>query len=112
SSPSPITYNPGMLRPLLLAVVVGLLLCAACVINPHPVDACTSDAQPSNPKQPQLDVLPATSNPTSVKLQAAPLPWVDIQPSTVELEERAVRISRLSNLTSRESVKASTVLRI
>src|SRR5688572_2574672 len=101
-----------MLRPLLLAVVVGLLLCAACVVTPHPMAVCTSDEQSSNPKQPQLDVLPATSNPTAVKLQAAPLPWVDIQTWTVELEERAVRISRLSNLAPRESVKASTVLRI
>ena len=105
-------YNDGMLRPLLLAIVAALLLCAICVTSPQPVVACASDGQTSNPKQPQLDVLPASSNPNALKLQAGHVPWSGIQISPFEIEERAVRVSRLASLSIFDSVRASTVLRI
>ena len=105
-------YNGGMLRPLLLAIVAGLLLCAICVTPPQPAVACASDGHTSNPKQPQLDVLPAPSNPNAIKLQPAHVPWSGIQISSFEIEERAVRVSRLASLSIFDSVRASTVLRI
>ena len=60
---------PLMLRPLLLALLGGVLLCAliGAPQQLHPTDS--SGMHQNTPKQPQVDVPPAVSSPTASQLQ-------------------------------------------
>jgi hypothetical protein len=101
-----------MLRALVLTTLAGALLCVLFVAPQPTLLADTSGMQGSTPKQPEMDVPPAVSSPTASQLQTIDLftEWAGDFPQATH--ERIVRALPSAAGSLRESVQASTVLRI
>ena len=101
-----------MLRPLLLAILGAALLCAFFGVPQQPLLAYTGGMQTHTPKQPQMDVPPAVSSLTASQLQTVSLFAEWAGDSLQAIHERSVHTLPAAALSLRESIQASTILRI
>jgi hypothetical protein len=108
----PQRYNVGMFRLLLLTLLAGLLLSLLCWTPQQPVLEQTSGMQSPAPKQPQMEVPSAVPSPTASQLQTTHVVLHKVEISIVAADDRAGRVTAPVIQTLRDSIQASTVLRI
>jgi hypothetical protein len=101
-----------MFRALLLATLAVVLLCVSFVAPQPTLQEETSGMQGSTPKQPEMDVPPAVSSPTASQLQLVNLFADSAGDVTQSVREHSIRALPSVASALRESIQASTVLRI
>jgi hypothetical protein len=102
-----------MLRPLLVAILGGALLCAllGAPLQPLLVDA-SGGMQGSTPKQPQMDVPPAVSTPTASQIQPDSVFAQKTEGFILARAASPYRTTPGVMVFLRDSIQASTILRI
>jgi hypothetical protein len=100
-----------MLRPLLLAMLAGVLLCVLGGMTPDPVIADTSAVHSDTPKQPQMEVPPAVPSPTASQLQTTHGFLHKVENAVVPVDLHAGSTTPPVIQTLR-AIQASTILRI
>jgi len=103
-----------MFRLLLLTIVVGVLLAMFSVTPQHPLVADSRDGmqQSSTPKQLQMDVPPVMCGPTASQLQTVHACEARTLNNVAATGHRAAHPILPTSYALRDSVQASTVLRI
>jgi hypothetical protein len=101
-----------MLRPLILAILGALVLCALCGVLPLPPNASAASGVAGSTEHPQMDVAPAVATTTASQLQSVPLLSCGGKELPLATHREITRTSPAAALTLQHSLQASILLRI